>query len=51
MVIADSSNAKFEQSIQTLLENLKDTQLLALPNGSIFGNQTDEQGRALGIDP
>lgn len=46
MVIADSSNAKFEQSIQTLLENLKDTQLLALPNGSIFGNQTDEQGRA-----
>ncbi|MEY8371290.1 phosphoribosylformylglycinamidine synthase [Aerococcaceae bacterium 50-4] len=46
MVIADSSREKFEQSIQDLIQNLKDTHLLALPNGSIFGNQTDEQGRA-----
>lgn len=46
MVIADSSKEKFEQSIQMLIEKLKDTQVLALANGSIFGNQIDEEGRA-----
>lgn len=46
MVIADSSHEKFEQSIQVFIKHLKESQLLALPNGAVFGNQTDEEGRA-----
>lgn len=46
LVIADSSHEKFEQSLQTFVEELKAHQVLALPNGAVYGNEPYEQGRA-----
>lgn len=46
LVIADSSHAAFEASIDCLIAHLKESQLLAFANGPVFGNEADEIGRA-----
>lgn len=46
LVISNSSKEKFEESAAELIKALDETELLALPNGSVFGSIPDEGGRA-----
>lgn len=46
LVIKDSTNQGFEDSIKEFIRSLEETNLLALANGSVFGNEPNEGGRA-----
>ena len=46
LVVKDSSHQAFESSVQEFIQALADHDLLAMPNGAVFGNEPGEQGRA-----